>query len=326
MIKYISDRNQTADILRLILILMVVAIHVEVFSYHPVLSFFTVDGFFRIAVPIFFIINGYYFHKNVIDLQSFKKWLSRVIVLFICWQVIYLPMYIPTDGFNLRHLTVFMSEVIFGYHHLWYISAMALGGAGLYFLKNHKHALSLCVFLYIVGWVLQYVRVYLNVDSIFYKIFSQYWIFRNGVFFGLPMMFIGAYISKNNLIERFNSKANIIFVFVFFIIMLAELALTYIFIFKGVTYHIDFILSLLIVCPLIFISIMRCRYVYFDSINTKSFALVSSAIYFVHPYVIKLVSIIGLSSTEGSYFLIVAISGFISICLFLFRKKLFFIF
>lgn len=80
--KNIKERNQLADFARVFMAFIVVAIHVNIFYEHPALNKITVDGFFRIAVPFFLMINGYYFHENISHVESFKKWLKRGIVFF----------------------------------------------------------------------------------------------------------------------------------------------------------------------------------------------------------------------------------------------------
>lgn len=321
----INNRNQTTDIFRLILISMVVAIHIDVFSSFSTLNLFTVDGYFRMAVPIFFIINGYYFQQYVTDINQFKKWFYRAILLFVVWQVIYLPMYLPLEGFTAQHTAVFVSELIFGYHHLWYVAAMATGGLFLYYLKNVKSMLLLCVLLFITGWFLQYVRIFIHTDGVLFKIFSQYWIFRNGLFFGLPMMYVGAYIAKHSLVEKISASA-CAYILVFSLLCLSlELWLTMRYLFDRMAYHIDFILSLLLFCPAIFILLMKSDRVYFTQFNSKHLALIASAVYFIHPYVIAFVEYYHFSVTLN-YVLTLVISLLISGVLFYFRKKLFFIF
>lgn len=321
-----NDRNQTADIFRVLLIFMVVAIHVDVFSSIKELNFFTVDGYFRMAVPIFFIINGYFFQCYVTDKQLFRKWLYRVLLLFVVWQIIYLPMYFPADGLTPRHIAVFISELLFGYHHLWYIAAMATGGIILYYLKDFKKILFLCVALYLTGWLLQYIRVFLNADGTMFKIFSQYWIFRNGLFFGFPMMYIGAYIAKNNLVERLSIKKCAFALILSFIVLSLEIGLTNHYLFTKMSYPIDFIISLLVFCPVVFIILMKNKKVYFTHFKSKDLALLVSAVYFVHPYIIYLVENYHHFSVAVTYFLTLVLSFLTAMILFHFRKKLFFIF
>ncbi|MGK0788285.1 hypothetical protein [Klebsiella pneumoniae] len=108
------------------------------------------------------MINGYYFHENISHVESFKKWLKRGIVLFFVWQAIYLPLYLPIEDLSYNRLAVFLSQLIFGYHHLWYISAMVLGGIILFALRDKPYSLALSLFLFIIGCCLQYVRPFID--------------------------------------------------------------------------------------------------------------------------------------------------------------------
>lgn len=321
-----NDRNQTIDIFRLLLIFMVVAIHVDVLSTFKELNFFIVDGYFRIAVPIFFIINGYFFQCYITDKKLFKKWLYRSSLLFMIWQVIYLPMYFPDDGWTPLHIAVFVSALLFGYHHLWYIAAMVTGGVMLYYVKHNKYTLILCVSLFLIGWFLQYVRIFFDTEGVLLKIFSQYWIFRNGLFFGFPMMFIGAYIAKNDVVEKFSQRWCEVVVVVSFFALSLELWLTSTYIFNKISYHIDFIISLLVFCPTLFILLMKSKKVYFIYFNSKDLALIASAVYFIHPCIIHLVEGYYSLSAVIAYVLTIGMSFLIAFVLFCFRKKLFFIF
>lgn len=317
-----KHRNQLVDFIKISLALMVVAIHLNVFKDNMLIDAYTVDGFFRVAVPFFFVVNGYYLKKTVKEFSSFKLWVRRVIILFFSWQVIYLPMFFPHDEINAQHLVVFVSQVIFGYYHLWYLAAMLMGGVCLYLLKNFKNLLLLCVFLFFVGWFLQYVRVFLSEDGIYFKIMSQYWIFRNGFFYGLPMMYMGYYLAENKIIEKYPAS-KIIYVFLISIfLLLFEIFISRAVFFTKISYHIDFILSLLIFAPSFFALAMKFESISLDSINTKSIAMLAGAIYFIHPYVIFFISTSGFKSMFVCYVLTVALTLAISSILIFFKRRL----
>ena len=64
-------RNISLDITKILLACMVVALHVGIFiDLNPVSYQITVNGLFRIAVPIFFIINGFFFIQHFLDLHK----------------------------------------------------------------------------------------------------------------------------------------------------------------------------------------------------------------------------------------------------------------
>ncbi|HBT5023218.1 TPA: acyltransferase [Klebsiella pneumoniae] len=324
--KNIKERNQLADFARVFMAFIVVAIHVNIFYEHPALNKITVDGFFRIAVPFFLMINGYYFHENISHVESFKKWLKRGIVLFFVWQAIYLPLYLPIEDLSYNRLAVFLSQLIFGYHHLWYISAMVLGGIILFALRDKPYSLALSLFLFIIGCCLQYVRPFIDNNPTLYKVFSQYWLFRNGLFFGFPMMYIGFYIAKNNLLIKFNNNLLFLFLSISTILYGCEIFFVQNIFFSHMSYHIDFLLSILLLTPVVFIFIMRTKFYPFKDKDTKYLALFSSIVYFIHPYVIKLIESFLSIESVMFYINVLVISSLISFFCVLNRKRLWFLF
>ncbi|MFT4274119.1 MAG: acyltransferase [Pantoea sp.] len=320
------NRKQLVDVVRLILAMIVIAIHFNVFENNPSINSYTVDGFFRVAVPFFFVVNGYYFNNAIIDFSAFRLWIKRVLVLFFSWQLIYLPMFLPHDDINAQHVIVFISQVVFGYYHLWYLSAMLMGGICIYLLRNYSQLLLLCILLFFVGWLLQYVRIFVPEGSIYFKIMSQYWIFRNGFFYGFPMMYFGYYLSERKMIERFSSStiAYIVLISLFFLVL--EIFLSKEVFFAKVSYHIDFILSLIFFAPSFFALTMKFEKDLISSVNTKNIAMLASAIYFLHPYIILFVSKVGFESILFNYVLIVILTFFISLFLLSFKRRLGFLF
>lgn len=85
------NRNIALDLLKLLMAAMVVAIHAEVFKdINQALSYFTVYGVFRIAVPVFLLINGFYFFQTLRD-NRVTIWFKRLIALYLFWMLIYAP-------------------------------------------------------------------------------------------------------------------------------------------------------------------------------------------------------------------------------------------
>lgn len=59
-------RNIVLDIYKIILSLMVVGIHIRFFyDFNNQIGYILNQGIFRLAVPSFFIINGYFFLKLI---------------------------------------------------------------------------------------------------------------------------------------------------------------------------------------------------------------------------------------------------------------------
>lgn len=65
---YIFMRNVSLDLLKLLMAIMVVALHANFLQEYSLLgSYLLVNGLFRVAVPIFLIINGFYFFNVLIQ-------------------------------------------------------------------------------------------------------------------------------------------------------------------------------------------------------------------------------------------------------------------
>ena len=65
-------RNLSLDYMKVLLAFFIIFIHAGLFyDFDESLSYIFVNGVFRIAVPLFFIINGYYF--TVSNTNQLKK-------------------------------------------------------------------------------------------------------------------------------------------------------------------------------------------------------------------------------------------------------------
>ncbi|WP_373312790.1 hypothetical protein [Deefgea tanakiae] len=51
-------------------------------------SYLTQDGLFRIAVPIFLIINGFYFYSAISNNNS-ALWIKRLFHIYLFWMILY---------------------------------------------------------------------------------------------------------------------------------------------------------------------------------------------------------------------------------------------
>ncbi|MGF1283032.1 hypothetical protein ACQSHH_25695, partial [Klebsiella pneumoniae] len=137
---------------------------------------------------------------------------------------------------------------------------MVLGGIILFALRDKPYSLALSLFLFIIGCCLQYVRPFIDNNPTLYKVFSQYWLFRNGLFFDFPMMYIGFYIAKNNLLIKFNNNLLFLFLTISTILYGCEIFFVQNIFFSHMSYHIDFLLSILLLTPVVFIFIMRTKF------------------------------------------------------------------
>jgi len=186
-------RNLALDGMKVAMALMVVAIHAfDITRYPGFLPFVLLEGIFRLAVPVFFVINGYYFF-HALENGKVGAWLKNVFALYLFWSLLYFPTYLP-----MRHHAVNWGDIdigqmatflVGGYMQLWYVSAMLFAACLIALLRRidalQGFLLPLAVALYAIGAAIQYGAYYNNLAM-------TEWPYRNFLFFdadaadGLP--------------------------------------------------------------------------------------------------------------------------------------------
>mgnify|MGYP002150083267 CR=1 FL=1 len=303
------NRNVSLDILKIVLAFMIVGIHAGFLSsLTSAGSYLTVNGVFRIAVPIFLLIGGFYFYAAILKGKA-SDWLKRVLYLYIFWMLFYSIFWLNLDFSFLG----FAKIMIIGYYHLWYLPGM-LGAAILVVVLN-KLPLGVMIFsiciTFIIGVIIQYLGNYhVCKNSDVDRWFNIYWVHRNFIFFAFPFFSIGFLINKYELHAKISLKQSIICSFIGMLLLLFESYLNYIVPSRDGGF--DNFGSLLIISPAIFILFMKINY----QGRSKELALYSSGVYFIHIFLLRvyknhtdfdgtvLTIIVFLSSVFVTYFLI----------------------
>ncbi|ART79174.1 acyltransferase family protein [Oceanisphaera avium] len=262
---------------------MVVGLHAGFFSEISELGeYLFVNGFFRIAVPIFFIINGFYFYTTLKN-GSPQLWFKRVALLYIVWMAFYSYYWAFNPGLSITGILELIMKFIVGYHHLWYISSMM--GAAVLVLILRKSSTKLMILIiaatFILGVFIQYTGNYrVFQGGLLDLLFNTTWMHRNFLLFSFPFFAIGYLVNKYSVHKMISEKVVLVGAFLGLALLVTESYLNY----HNPNREGDFdnFISLIIVCPLIFI-LFKNKEV---SGNTKSIALYSSAIYFVHAFVL----------------------------------------
>ncbi|WP_323815795.1 acyltransferase family protein [Cellvibrio sp. NN19] len=308
------NRNIALDLLKLLMALMVVGIHAEIFKdISLVLSYFTAYGVFRIAVPVFLLINGFYFFQTLNENKT-TVWFKRLIILYLFWMLVYSPIWFHPPDLSLPTIAKLIAQVLLGYFHLWYIAG-AIGAALLLFIFrncNTPTLVALITITYLMGVAIQYAGNYHLFDnSQLDSLANIPFVHRNAVFFSFPLFCLGFLIRKYNIHKRVSFNAALAWCFVGVLLLLLEIYLNY----RATNRDggFDNYLSLIVVCPAIFIVFMQINLLS----NTKSIALYATAIFFVHPlFLLPLVEplagqetlltiIVTALSAAAAYFLII---------------------
>ena len=266
-------RNLTIDVLKIILALFVVFLHMNFLKEtYPLMSFLLVNGIFRIAVPVFLVITGFYFF-HIDTTKKLQKWLFRTFLLYAIWMVIYISYWKDDEEIWLT--------VIFGYHHLWYLIGTFFSGILLFLLRNQKSALLifLSIFLFGIGYVVQVLG-----NSHYFKgendsVLNDYLMYRNFLFVCFPFLTIGFLINKLKInFEKY--KYSFLLVIFSVLLVIAEAYFNYKLISAEST---DILFSLIFVSPILF---LYCQKNYVKT-QSKILASLSTAIYVVHPLIMK---------------------------------------
>jgi surface polysaccharide O-acyltransferase-like enzyme len=197
-----TGRSLSVDALRLCLAVMVVFLHCNPASdISPLLSFVTGNGLYRVAVPAFFMLSGYFFFPSV-QAGRAMGYVRRIGLLYGLWMLIYLPLWYgalrveaPVRGLLL---------LTFGWWHLWYLASLAVCALLTLWLRKRptRQLLGVAVVLFGVGVALMYAMLmrWLVPDGIFPG--PGTWLNRNGLFLGLPFFLAGFVVRRQGWERR----------------------------------------------------------------------------------------------------------------------------
>lgn len=265
-------RYLSIDVLKIALAFCVVFLHMHILrDSYPVLSFILVNGIFRIAVPTFLIITGYYFY-DVKRTDQLKKWLVRTFLLYLIWSLVYIPFWRKED---------IWTNIVLGYHHLWYLIGTIFSALLLFLIR--KASVKVLSILVILLFSLGYgIQTWGNLH--YFKgeadtLINQFSFYRNFLFMCFPFLTIGYLINKLSLNIKY--KPSLLIVVIMVGLVALESFCNYAMI--NPKDNVDMLFSLLIACPLVFIYCKRIPVL----VNTKILANLSTAIYLVHPLLMK---------------------------------------
>lgn len=198
-----SDRSNGIDILKFCCALLIVFIHVE-FKYRLLVLPIT-----RCAVPIFFIISGFYIYNDDEDVMTIKikqSILKVSRILFFSTVLYSIIFFAHNNKFSITNKDLFnifcLNDNPFG-GHLWYLSA---------------YLYVLVIFLWIFKTKLLKLLMYLlpvfflitlcagNYSQLLFGRQFNYMYYRNFLIVGIPYFLLGYCISKNKLNYLFKHR------------------------------------------------------------------------------------------------------------------------
>jgi surface polysaccharide O-acyltransferase-like enzyme len=298
------QRNLALDSLKVLLAVMIVALHGHFLrDFSPGFAYFLENYLFRVGVPIFFMVNGFYFSRIVGNKLKVQAWLKRIATIYLTWTVVYGYFLWPREEGVLGSVLSLLTTLATGYWHLWYLLATLLAGVVIYLFKGiaDKALLAILIGLYGIGVFLQYVGSYeLFPGTLLGAIAGNHLYYRNFLFFGLPMFGAGFWFAKTDLAKILSTQLKV----ALFGIGLGLLILECLINLKlGLSYSVgfDMLLSLPILCAAVFLSAAAAK----RKTTTTYLTEISAVIYFVHPFFLLTLPKFGLRSETGTTLLAV---------------------
>lgn len=262
-----KSRNLSLDILKIILAISVVFLHCHFLEDVSIIGYYsTVEGLFRLAVPTFLVISGFYFFY-IKDFNDLKKWVIRLGSLYLIWMMIYSPLWLSLDNIPKTLFTLFN-----GYYVLWYLIGALFSGIIVFYIKNlsKKIHIFLILTLFSLGCIIQLIGNLHVFNGIIDKVLNFNATHRNFLFFCLPFFLIGYLINKYEVYSKLKISISTLFILLLLVVLESNLNR----IFVSSSESLDQIFSLLLTSPALFL--------YFKSKNflgkTKDLASLSTAI------------------------------------------------
>ena len=278
-------RNNNLDILKVIMAFLVVALHIfpvsKLDGLEGLISYEIASGITRIAVPTFFLISGYFLRNKLNDRAYLWKYAKRILLLYITWQILYLPDLIRFYKLGWFNQFDMVLKLIYGYWHLWYLLASVVAVGLLYCVRNSSVfskwvlIISLLTFGYVFQILIQsdVLHRYLDIQFVYAVIGTT----RNFLFFAFPMMLLGTlYEQWKTTISNYKKMYVLLWAF-----LLIEVYCYYQFKVKAM----DFLIVLPLLSMFTLVVANESKSVTSTAVNPT----LSLGIYLVHPYAIRLV-------------------------------------
>lgn len=275
-----GDRNLSLDMLKVVMAVMVAGLHGGFLRDEmPVVSHFLVEGVFRLSVPTFFIISGFYLERQFSG-SGAAKWFWRIAVMFVIWTILYSFAWVDFSSFSLTSPKI---EIVTGYYHLWYLFGLMGGGAVFLVLRRLTPSSSALLvgglLMFAIGVAIQYAGNWnLSADPWWDRKFNTTRYYRNFIFFAFPFIAIGVLISRGR--KRLEGLGPYLpaLLGLGMALLMTECALNYHF--NG-SEGSDIYASLILVCPLLFLWTTHLEI----RGSGKALALVATCIFLLHPMV-----------------------------------------
>ena len=232
-------RHSSLDVIKFFAAFMVVYIHygtVETGTYHLISHL--IEGLCRLAVPLFFMISGY-FYPMLREKGRFRRHLIKLLFLAIGSSVLYNLIHcvelLQDGGSIVEYLsTTYTPKIIIAFFiinadpasfHLWFLWASLYVYIIFFFVDKIKKVNSLyilCILVYIISIPVLFSKGYVT----------------NFLFLGLPYMCLGRYMKEKKVfLAKTSGKTLILFFILSTILIVVECYVLSLFNMNGLDSH-----------------------------------------------------------------------------------------
>lgn len=194
--------NKAMDVFKFLASMIIAATHLPSVFRDPVVHAYYTEWFFRFCVPFYFLCSGYFFSKSRNRLRTIR----RIGELLVLGMLLYLPRMLEGVGNLAEVISRLRWNLVFGYEHLWYLSAALEGLVAWYLLEKiplfarwlPKLEIPAAVLLLWLGALLDEYYVLLENPAIQAagNLLSNFGGPRNGLFMGLPLLLLGGAVAR----------------------------------------------------------------------------------------------------------------------------------
>jgi len=278
------------DILRLLAAIMVVAIHTyPLMSINNDLDYLVTRIAFRIAVPFFFMLTGYFLlPKAFANKINLKKYIIKILKLYILATIIYLPLNIYIGYFQNNNILSIIKDLLINgtFYHLWYFPALLTGILIIYFSHQKigkRLTLPIVFILYFLGLfgdsyfkITQTIPLLRKFYNLIFYIFDYT---RNGIFYAPIFIYFGFLLHAKK--QPISFKKNLVLIFINYLFLLIEGMILY---YLKIPKHTSMYIFLLPVSFYIFNLIVNTKLT-----ENKNIRKLSNYLYILHPLFITIV-------------------------------------
>lgn len=300
-----NRQDNTIDFLKFIFAIFIVGIHTEILGNgESFISWFLVHWLFRIAVPFFFVVSGYYLGKKIWNASDkeikdiFKNYRYRLCLPFLMWGGIgmlrqSISMYRRGTGIWKIILHDIQTAIFYPQGAMWFVWACIVASFIIQAFLKHKKLMLLSIAV-IMGYffalicntyyfVIEGTKLKDIVDGYMYYCISA----RNGIFVGALFILEGMALALDKVQSLFRKSAGWKCWIVFGILELffiCEICLSYKKAFIDDS-------SLFIIFPVLIpvIVLLAVRYCMKVDLPYRVFRNLSTSIYFMHRFVLAVV-------------------------------------